>query len=158
MKQLFERSKKRAGNFLRNERGISDAVAVLLFVAMVMAIAAVVGAAVLSKAPSGPTPVAQLHIYSSNGKIIIDHLGGDAINPADMRVIVYNLADGSVVDSPIDAPTIDTDVDPSGVFNAGDKIVIDTTDLTSLSAGQYTVRVIFLPLSKSIAENNVFVS
>jgi len=142
----------------KDRRAISDAVAVALLLTMAIVMAAAIGAVALSKAPTASAPVAQLSIHSSNGKIVIDHLGGDAIDPGDMRIVVYNLPSGTVLDSPIDNPTIDTDVSPTGVFNVGDKIILDTTDLSNLTDGQYTVKVIFVPLSKPIAESNVFVS
>lgn len=147
---------KQMKKFLDDKRAISDAVAVLLFIAMAVVIAAVAGAFALSKTPEGSAPVAQLAIKGMDDSIIIDHMGGDAINPADLKVVLYDVSTGASKGN-VTAPKIDGDTEPANVFNGGDRIIIDKTDMSTLSEGQYTVRVVFIPLDQVIAENNVYV-
>lgn len=141
--------------FIRDNKGLSDAVAIGIFVSIVVVLAAVIGSVAMSKAPSGVAPASSIVIKPlSANTAIIKHQGGDGILLSDMKIYVYNATMALVTGYPRLASTIPAsdlvDSAPTGTFNNGDVI-----RLTGLTAGVYTVVIEYAPLQQTIAESRI---
>jgi hypothetical protein len=144
--------RKKFEKFLKDRRAVSDALVILLLIAIGAVVAAGIGSVLLTKTPKQTTPVANIVIEPVTGGIKIRHEGGDSIAPSDIRLMIYNypsmlkcLAILKLFRHP--AP----DVDPTNLFSAGDVVSV------TLDAGTYEVDLIYIPTQTKLAKQVVTV-
>lgn len=150
-RKLFRTDKK----LVRDRRGLSDLMVVLLMLAIAVVVAAAVGAVVMSKAPSSTAPTASLVIKNIGSKILISHNGGDAISLGDLRIHLYEYPNMTYVSgypmgvsglASCPATNCITNPGGDGLLNNGDNIQL------SPGSGNYLVKVEYVPLGQTISE------
>jgi FlaG/FlaF family flagellin (archaellin) len=142
--------RKKFEKFLKDRRAVSDALVILLLIAIGAVVATGIGAVLLTKTPKQTAPVANIVIEPVTNGVIIRHEGGDMISVDDLRVVVYKYPSMEKVNA---QPQFAADiVPPNDVFNAGDIISIG-----NLAAGTYEVDLIHIPTQTKIARNVVTV-
>jgi hypothetical protein len=145
--------RKKFEKFLKDRRAVSDALVILLLIAVGAVVATGIGAVLLTKTPKQTTPVANIVIEPVTGGIKIRHEGGDSINASDIRLMIYNYPNMTAVsnDYPKTLPTPEPDVPPTGMFSTGDVVSV------SLSAGTYEVDLIYIPTQTKLVKQVVTV-
>ena len=144
--------RKKFEKFLKDRRAVSDALVILLLIAIGAVVAAGIGSVLLTKTPKQTTPVANIVIEPVTGGIKIRHEGGDSIAPSDIRLMIYNYPSMAEVSGyPQTLPTPNPDVEPKNLFSAGDVVSV------SLSAGTYEVDLIYIPTQTKLAKQVVTV-
>jgi len=147
---------RKLSKFLGDLRGLSDAVAVAVFVGVALVMGVMIASFALSKAPTAAAPTISIAIGPiATGTVGIFHKGGDGVPLEHLRIYVYKAADMSNVEGyPKLASSLNekVDLDPTGVFNNGDVLKL------SLSAGSYKIAVEYVPTKQTIAEALVTVS
>jgi len=164
---------------LDNDRGVSPVIGVILMVAITVILAAVIGTFVLGLGDSLQT-TPQLSASASDAStdyadatgtnavdaFTISHNNGDALQVADMRVVVRNPSGESVASLDSDNSFAQNDIElldpsdaaPSGQFSVGDTLTINanTKDEASLTSGdEYTIQVFHLPSDSMVSETTV---
>jgi FlaG/FlaF family flagellin (archaellin) len=145
--------RKKFEKFLKDRRAVSDALVILLLIAIGAVVAAGIGSVLLTKAPKQTAPVANIVIEPVTGGVIIRHEGGDMINLKDLKLVIYEYSSMKKVNE--ETPSSDdvtTNIAPSDMFNAGDVIFRSIKD-----AGTYEVDLIHIPTQTKIARNVVTV-
>ena len=160
-----------------DDRAVSPVIGVILMVAITVILAAVIGTFVLGLGDSisESTPQASVGInddpsnYDGSGGAVfrINHNGGDDLAGQDLRVVIRNSTDNSVVTEWDDGwsnsatLTIENNGDTFGTsstFSSGDRIVISDTAGDDINADtQYQVSVVFKPTGEPIADQRVTV-
>ncbi|MEM2679330.1 MAG: hypothetical protein QXU01_02790 [Candidatus Hadarchaeales archaeon] len=147
---------RKLSKFLGDLRGLSDAVAVAVFVGVALVMGVMIASFALSKAPTAAAPTISIAIGPiATGTVGIFHKGGDGVPLEHLRIYVYKASDMSNVEGyPKLASSLNekVDLDPTGVFNNGDVLKL------SLSAGSYKIAVEYVPTKQTIAEALVTVS
>jgi FlaG/FlaF family flagellin (archaellin) len=144
--------RKKFEKFLKDRRAVSDALVILLLIAIGAVVAAGIGAVLLTKTPKQTTPVANIVVEPVTGGIKIRHEGGDSINASDIRLMIYNYPNMTAVSNyPQTLPNIEPDVPPAGMFSTGDVVSVP------LSAGTYEVDLIYMPTQTKIVKQVVTV-
>ncbi|MCS7119474.1 MAG: type IV pilin [Archaeoglobaceae archaeon] len=140
---------------LRNEKGLSDAVSIAIFLGIVLVMTAVIGSIALSKVPSGTAPTASIAIQSMGNLVTISHRGGEGIDYKNLRIYLYTYPELNLLPGypTVGDTTAKTDAEPIGVFNNGDIIKIQ-----NLQKGVYKVSIEYVPLQQMIAEALVTVN
>jgi FlaG/FlaF family flagellin (archaellin) len=142
--------RKKFEKFLKDRRAVSDALVILLLIAVGAVVAAGIGSVLLTKTPKQTAPVANIVVDTVKGGVIIRHEGGDMIAIGDLRVVVYKYPSMEKVDA---QPQFVVDiVPPDDMFNAGD--VISVSDL---AAGTYEVDLIHIPTQTKLVKQVVTV-
>jgi hypothetical protein len=149
--------RKKFEKFLKDRRAVSDALVILLLIAIGAVVATGIGAVLLTKTPKQTAPNALVNIKSTTGGVLIMHEGGDSMSYSDVQVIVYSypsiekLQDYPVAlnSNPVQSRS---EVDPDTMFNTGDVRYIQ------LEAGTYQVELIYIPTQQKIASAVVTVS
>lgn len=144
---------RRRRSFRRDERALSDAVAIVIFVAAALLIGGTVVALVSSKAPTGAAPTASIAIQTVGGDPVIMHNGGDSIPMADLNIYVYSYPDLTIVNGypkSMSNASLTTDTSPADVFNSGDVVKI-----SGFSSGSYKIVVEYIPTKTQIASGLV---
>jgi FlaG/FlaF family flagellin (archaellin) len=149
--------RKKSGKFLKDERAVSDALVMLLLLAVGAVVVAGIGSVLLTKAPKQTAPVASVTVVPTANGVLIKHEGGDSISYSDVQVMVYSypsMTNVSNFPTGLNSTTVQsrTEVNPATMFNTGDVRYI------SLSAGTYLVELIHTPTQQKIASNVVTVS
>jgi FlaG/FlaF family flagellin (archaellin) len=144
-------------SFLKDNRAVSDALVMLLLLAVGAVVVAGIGSVLLTKAPKQTAPVASVAVVPTANGVLIKHEGGDSISYSDVQVMVYSYPSmQGVSDYPtgLNSATVQsrTEVNPATMFNTGDVRYI------SLSAGTYLVELIHTPTQQKIASEVVTVS
>ena len=142
--------RKKFEKFLKDGRAVSDALVILLLIAIGAVVATGIGAVLLTKTPKQTAPVASIVIEPVTGGVIIRHEGGDMINVTDLKFVVYRYPTMEKLKE--ETPSITTDTNPSNMFNAGDVISIG-----GLNAGTYEVDLIHIPTQTKLAKQVVTV-
>lgn len=141
---------RKLSKFLGDLRGLSDAVAIAVFVGVALVMGVMIASFALSKAPTAAAPTISIAIGPiATGTVGIFHKGGDGIPLEHLRIYVYKASDMSNVDGyPKLASSLNekVDLDPTDVFNNGDVLKL------SLSAGSYKIAVEYVPTKQTIAE------
>lgn len=147
---------RRGKKFLRDERGLSDAVAIGIFIAIALVLAAAIGSVALSRVPQNSAPVVSFSVQTAGNEVLIRHVGGDPVPLADLKIHVYfanNLS--SVSGYPISANNtsiLRVDNPPTGVLNNGDVIAL------SLPSGQsYKIAIEHIPGAVVIRELTAYI-
>jgi hypothetical protein len=145
--------RKKFEKFLKDRRAVSDALVILLLIAIGAVVAAGIGSVLLTKTPKQTTPVANIVIEPVTGGIKIRHEGGDSIAPSDIKLMIYKYPSMDAVSSdyPKPLPTPNPDVDPKDLFSAGDVVSV------SLDPGTYEVDLIYIPTQTKLAKQVVTV-
>jgi len=142
--------RKKFEKFLKDRRAVSDALVILLLIAVGAVVAAGIGAVLLAKAPKQTAPVANIVVEPVTAGVIIRHEGGDMIPANDLQVVVYKYPSMEKVDN---AQTqLVANIPPDNMFNAGDVISV-----SGLSAGTYEVDLIHIPTQTKIVKQVVTV-
>jgi FlaG/FlaF family flagellin (archaellin) len=144
--------RKKFEKFLKDRRAVSDALVILLLIAIGAVVAAGIGSVLLTKTPKQTAPVANIVIEPVTGGVIVRHEGGDMININDLKLVIYEYPSMRKVDEPTLSDHFTTNVEPQTMFNAGDVISIG-----NLAAGTYEVDLIHIPTQTKIARNVVTV-
>jgi FlaG/FlaF family flagellin (archaellin) len=145
--------RKKFEKFLKDRRAVSDALVILLLIAIGAVVATGIGSVLLTKAPKQTAPVANIVIEPVTGGVIIRHEGGDMINVKDLKLVIYKYPEmENVNEETLPINGITTDIAPSGMFNAGDVIFRSIEN-----AGTYEVDLIHIPTQTKIARNVVTV-
>jgi FlaG/FlaF family flagellin (archaellin) len=144
--------RKKFEKFLKDRRAVSDALVILLLIAIGAVVAAGIGSVLLTKTPKQTAPVANIVIEPATRGVIVRHEGGDMINVNDLKLVIYEYPSMRKVDEPTLLDHFTTDVEPQTMFNAGDVISIG-----NLAAGTYEVDLIHIPTQTKIARNVVTV-
>lgn len=140
--------------FTRDDRAVSPVIGVVLMVAVVVILAAVIGAFVLGLGDNlggSQAPNAQVNLADSTtdttgaeGAIAITHNGGDDLTMSDLQLVAYD-ADGTSIES--------KQVADSGSLSIGESTSIDydsTGDTTAVE-----IRLIHGPSQSSLATVDV---
>ena len=144
--------RKKFEKFLKDRRAVSDALVILLLIAIGAVVAAGIGSVLLTKTPKQTTPVANIVIEPVTGGIKIRHEGGDSLNISDVRLMIYSYPSMAAVSGyPQTLPTPEPDVPPTGMFSTGDVVSV------SLSAGTYEVDLIYIPTQTKLVKQVVTV-
>jgi hypothetical protein len=143
--------RKKFEKFLKDRRAVSDALVILLLIAIGAVIAAGIGSVLLTKTPKQTTPVANIVIEPVTRGVIIRHEGGDSIAPSDIRLIIYNYPSMTLV-SDKTLPTPNPDVPPANLFSAGDVV-----SESNLDPGTYEVDLVYIPTQTKLAKQVVTV-
>jgi FlaG/FlaF family flagellin (archaellin) len=144
--------RKKFEKFLKDGRAVSDALVILLLIAIGAVVAAGIGSVLLTKTPKQTAPVANIVIEPVTNGVIIRHEGGDMIDASDLKLVIYKYPNMEKVAEETPLNKIDTDIAPSGMFNAGDVI-----SRSIQNAGTYEVDLIHIPTQTKIARNVVTV-
>ncbi|MEM2079316.1 MAG: hypothetical protein QW104_01350 [Nitrososphaerota archaeon] len=142
----------------KDSRGLSDAVAIAVFVGMAIVMGTLITSFALSKAPTGAAPTISVSVSPiSTGTVGIFHKGGDGVSLEHLRIYVYQASNMSNVGGyPKLASSLNSsdkvDLDPTNVFNNGDVLKLN------LSSGSYRVAIEYVPTKQTIAEALVTVS
>jgi FlaG/FlaF family flagellin (archaellin) len=147
--------RKKFEKFLKDRRAVSDALVILLLIAIGAVVAAGIGAVLLTKTPKQTAPVANIVIEPVTGGIKIKHEGGDSINAGDIKLMIYNYpsmtaAQGFDQPQPLSFNN-GVDVPPTNMFSTGDVVSV------SLSAGTYEVDLIYIPTQTKLVKQVVTV-
>jgi len=142
--------RKKSGKFLKDRRGVSDALVMLLLLAVGAVVVAGIGSVLLAKAPKQTAPVANIAIDSVTGGIKIRHEGGDSIAPSDIRLVIYNYPSMTLVSNQT-LPNPNPDIPPANLFSSGDVVSV------SLNAGTYEVDLIYIPTQTKLVKQVVTV-
>ncbi|MFC4357758.1 type IV pilin N-terminal domain-containing protein [Halobium salinum] len=162
------------------DRAVSPVIGVILMVAITVILAAVIGTFVLGLGESvgQTTPQASISVSDASGDydgstvtdaFVITHDGGDEIAGSEVKVIVRNAGDSSVVATWNDASWTSGDLatsvnggsalSSSTNYVVGDSIVLSdggTTDGDTLSDGtEYTVEIVHKGSGNKISSNTV---
>jgi FlaG/FlaF family flagellin (archaellin) len=149
--------RKKFEKFLKDRRAVSDALVILLLIAIGAVVAAGIGAVLLTKTPKQTAPNTLVNIKSTTGGVLIMHEGGDSMSYSDVQVMVYSYPSMQKVQNyptALNSDTVEprTEVDPNTMFNTGDVRFIQ------LGAGTYQVELIYIPTQQKIASAIVTVS
>jgi len=144
-------------SFLKDRRAVSDALVMLLLLAVGAVVVAGIGSVLLTKAPKQTAPVASVAVEPTANGVLIMHEGGDSISYSDVQVMVYSYPSMQSVSgypTGLNSTTVQsrTEVNPAAMFNTGDVRYI------TLSAGTYLVELIHAPTQQKIASATVTVS
>jgi len=143
---------RKLSKFLGDLRGLSDAVAIAVFVSVALVMGVMIASFALSKAPTAAAPTISIAIGPiATGTVGIFHKGGDGVPLEHLRIYVYKASDMSnVTGYPKLGSNLSSnekvDLDPTGVFNNGDVLKLN------LSAGSYKIAVEYVPTKQTIAE------
>ncbi|MEM4546654.1 MAG: type IV pilin [Nitrososphaerota archaeon] len=142
---------EKLSRLFKDQRGLSDAVAIALFVGVALVMGTLIASFALSKAPTAAAPTVSISIGPiATGTVGIFHKGGDGVPFEHLRIYVYNAADMSNVSGypklANDTSITKVDLAPNNVFNNGDVLRL------SLSAGSYKIAVEYVPTRQTIAE------
>ena len=144
--------RKKFEKFLKDRRAVSDALVILLLIAIGAVVAAGIGAVLLTKTPKQTAPVANIVVEPVTGGIKIRHEGGDSMNVSDIRLMIYSYPSmASVSGYPQTLPNPDPDISPTGMFSTGDIVSV------TLSAGTYEVDLIYMPTQTKLVKQVVTV-
>jgi FlaG/FlaF family flagellin (archaellin) len=146
--------RKKFEKFLKDRRAVSDALVILLLIAIGAVVAAGIGAVLLTKTPKQTAPTALVRIEATTDGVLIKHESGDSVPYSDVQVMVYEYPSMQKVNgypAGLGSTTSRTEVDPNTMFNTGDVRSI------SLSAGTYQVELIHIPTQQKIASQVVSV-
>lgn len=141
--------------FLKDNRAVSDALVMLLLLAVGAVVVAGIGATLLSKAPKQTAPIATITVTAAPGSILIKHEGGDSIAYGDIQVLIYSYPAMTAVSGyPDEMENLNdrSEIEPSELFNTGD------VRAAELSEGTYLVELIYVPTQTKIASAIVTVS
>ncbi|MEG9194178.1 MAG: type IV pilin [Candidatus Methanoglobus sp.] len=145
-------------SFLKDRRAVSDALVMLLLLAVGAVVVAGIGSVLLTKAPKQTAPVASVAVVPTANGVLIKHEGGDSISYSDVQVMVYSYPSMQGVSN---FPTVlnnttvqsRTEVNPATMFNTGDVRFISLS-----TQGTYLVELIHTPTQQKIASEVVTVS
>jgi FlaG/FlaF family flagellin (archaellin) len=145
--------RKKFEKFLKDRRAVSDALVILLLIAIGAVVAAGIGAVLLTKTPKQTTPVANIVIEPVTEGIKIRHEGGDSIAPSDIKLMIYSYPSMTAVSGyPQTLPKPEPDVDPKNLFSAGDVVSV-----SNLDPGTYEVDLIYIPTQTKLVKQVVTV-
>jgi FlaG/FlaF family flagellin (archaellin) len=140
--------RKKFEKFLKDRRAVSDALVILLLIAIGAVVAAGIGSVLLTKTPKQTAPSVLVRIEATTGGVLIKHEGGDSVPYSDVQVMVYEYPSMQNVNgypAGLSSTTSRTEVNPDTMFNTGDVRFI------TLSAGTYQVELIHIPTQQKIA-------
>ena len=140
--------RKKFEKFLKDRRAVSDALVILLLIAIGAVVAAGIGSVLLTKTPKQTAPSVLVRIEATTGGVLIKHEGGDSVPYSDVQVMVYNYPSMQNVGgypASLNSTTSRTEINPNTMFNTGDVRFI------TLSAGTYQVELIHIPTQQKIA-------
>jgi FlaG/FlaF family flagellin (archaellin) len=140
--------RKKFEKFLKDRRAVSDALVILLLIAIGAVVAAGIGSVLLTKTPKQTAPSVLVRIEATTGGVLIKHEGGDSVPYSDVQVMVYNypsMQNVSGYPASLNSATSRTEINPNTMFNTGDVRFI------TLSAGTYQVELIHIPTQQKIA-------
>lgn len=111
----------------RTERAVSPVIGVILMVAITVVLAGVIGVMVFGLAddlgdttPSATLDITDVDNDSTDGEFVLAHDGGDAIEAADISVILDGATNGSVADL--------SNLEDDETLSAGESVTIDNED------------------------------
>lgn len=128
-----------------NDRAVSPVIGVVLMVAITVILAAAIGSSVFGQTPAKSAPQANINAKFSGydadripSAVIIEHLGGDALNWDSAELLLYDV-DGAEVT--LDEDSVTTVL--TGDFVVGDVLSIDIAeDETILKNSIYNVKIV----------------
>jgi hypothetical protein len=140
----------RSKSFLKENKAVSDALVMLLLLAIGAVVVAGIGSVLLTKAPKQTAPVATITVQPTSGGIVIKHEGGEPVAYSDVQILIYNYPAMTLVSgypAALNSTTITSkaEVNPATMFNTGD------ARAATLSAGTYQIELIHVPTQTKIA-------
>ncbi|KUK29915.1 MAG: Archaeal flagellin N-terminal-like domain protein [Methanosarcinales archeaon 56_1174] len=163
---------------LKDTKGVSPVIGVILMVAITVILAAVIGSFAFGFGQSMGTPAPNAQLVFSDAAdeltsayqqdiFYVDHMGGDTLSCKDLRVLVYRKQTGD------EYKTFDYDesnhyfyssdgITGSGMgsndlFEPGERITFTEDNNTNWSAGTYTVKVLHIPSGNFVFVGDVVV-
>ena len=150
--------RKKFEKFLKDRRAVSDALVILLLIAIGAVVATGIGAVLLTKTPKQTAPVANIVVEPVTGGVKIRHEGGDMIPVTDLQLAIYKYPEMTLVEKyPQTLENLGFDKDnanvpPTDMFNAGDVVSV-----SNLGAGTYEVALIHIPTQTKLVKQVVTV-
>jgi len=152
--------RKKFEKFLKDRRAVSDALVILLLIAIGAVVATGIGAVLLTKTPKQTAPVANIVVEPVTGGVKIRHEGGDMIPAKDLQLAIYKYPDMTLEQGyPKTLETLFRDnanananVPPGEMFNAGDVVSVPLNNL-----GTYEVALIHIPTQTKLVKQVVTV-
>ena len=150
--------------FKKDEEAVSPVIGVILMVAITVILAAVIAAFVFGMGTPEAAPQAQLKVVDntsvavdtpSEGVIIIQHKGGDAIDIAELKIQISDDS-GSTWHSEEDTSNPITLKPSTGSLTVGGQLkVFDNSTAQIDDAGTLKVQIIHTPTSNFLLDTNV---
>ena len=141
---------------MKDRRGVSDALVMLLLLALGAVVVAGIASVLMTKTPKQTAPIATISITPTQGNVLIKHEGGDSIAYTDIQVMVYSYPSMSAATGypkTLNDADQTTELNPDTLFNLG-----DVRALSDLDSGTYLVELLYIPTQTKIASTIVTVS
>jgi len=158
--------------WLKDEKGVSPVIGVILMVAITVILAAVIASFVFGLGSKGPksAPSAQLAVSDGDDTLSattgnqsvfkLMHNGGEAVKTSDIKVLVYNASDAVVSELTFDGSWSDdegklTSTSTDDTLNPGDIVIFNEASGQQFSAGTYTIKVLHMPTNQFILDTSL---